>query len=332
MPPDRPSVSIVIPTHNRAALLRRTLESLAHVRLPAGVQVEGVVVANACTDDTGAVVRAVAEQLSFPLRVVEEAIPNESRARNCGARAARGAIIAMLDDDVWCDPGWLEGLLDVYGTEPADLVAGRVTLWWEAVAKPDWFTPAMEHVLPHCDLGDACIELDDYQRAIGANYSFRRHVFDAIGGFTPGLGRSGSVLLGGSDTEFSSRAVAQGFRIYYAPQATVKHWVPPERVTPGYICSVAYHHGRSGVFIRNDFTWPRAGILIGQGAMRVVQRGLRQWAAAYLRRDPGKALQHRMRRCTAQGQIAGTVQRLMGRAPTAASAPAAQTATDSSAR
>ena len=45
-------VSVLIPTHNRRDLLGRTLDSLAAVRVPAGVAVEVIAVANNCTDGT----------------------------------------------------------------------------------------------------------------------------------------------------------------------------------------------------------------------------------------------------------------------------------------
>lgn len=315
MTPDHAhSVTIAIPTHNRAAQLARALESLEHLRVPAGVDVDLVVVANACTDDTAAVVRAAGARLPFPVQVVEDPVPNESRARNAGARAARGQIVAMVDDDVWVEPDWLTGLLAVYDECGADLVAGRVVLWWEAIARPAWFTAALDHVLPHLDLGDSPVELPEYWRAVGANYSFRRAVFEELDGFRPGLGRTGGVLLGGSDTDFSARAVARGHRMFYAPRAVVKHWVPPERVTPEYICGVAFHHGRSSVFIRPTLSLGAGVATVLQGVGAMVQRALRELGAR-LQGDRAGVMKHRMRRKTAQGQVVGAIQRLTGRSP-----------------
>src|ERR1043165_7782257 len=46
-----PAVSILIPTHNRCAMLIRTMESLREIRLPGDASLELIVVANGCTDE-----------------------------------------------------------------------------------------------------------------------------------------------------------------------------------------------------------------------------------------------------------------------------------------
>src|SRR5215213_8586848 len=103
------SVSILIPTHNRRDVLVRTIESLRQLRVPPGVEVELVVVANACTDDTVAMVNCEAASMRIPISCVVEPEPGLSIARNRCIAQARHEILAFLDDDVWVEPGWLEG-------------------------------------------------------------------------------------------------------------------------------------------------------------------------------------------------------------------------------
>src|SRR5579863_3364978 len=141
------SVSILIPTHNRSAILLRALESLRAVQVPPQTTVELLVIANGCTDRTRAAVDGIAAQMPFPTRVLDEPELGLNRARNRGLGAARGSIVAFLDDDVWVEPGWLAGLLEIFATRPADLVAGVVNLWWEAVPRPEWMTTRSEHLL-----------------------------------------------------------------------------------------------------------------------------------------------------------------------------------------
>ena len=52
-------VSILIPTHNRADLIGATLESCRGLRIPSNIDVELIVVANACHDKTSAIVNDV---------------------------------------------------------------------------------------------------------------------------------------------------------------------------------------------------------------------------------------------------------------------------------
>jgi GT2 family glycosyltransferase len=66
--------------------------------------------------------------------------------------------------------------------------------------------------------------------AVGANLVVRRGVLDALGGFTPYLGRRFGTLLCGEDQDLCQRAVAAGYRCEYRPELRVWHWVPAARV------------------------------------------------------------------------------------------------------
>lgn len=306
------SVSIIVPTHNRADLLTRTLESLGGVEIPDGTEVELLVVANACTDATAEVVAERARSLPFPVKCLLEPEPNVAVARNAGLRASRGQIIAISDDDVWIEPGWLTGLLEVYANYPADLVAGKVELWWDDTDRPDWFTPRHEAMLSRVDHGHEVIELSRRGDALGANLSWRRDVTDAVGPFIPGLGRTGTRLLGGEETEFVQRALAGGFRMFYAPRSIVKHYVSPERCTPKYLCSLSREQAISLVCIEPSLT--------RCGAVGKILSGLHQWVSHSLSElwyrlsgDKGQAIYHRARKNTGIGKMIGSSQHLIGR-------------------
>ena len=89
-------VSVVVPSHNRARLLRRTLQSIRAQHLD---DLEIVVVDDGSTDDSQAVAAAADPRVV----VVRNQKPaGVSAARNCGIAAARGDWIAFCDDDdVW---------------------------------------------------------------------------------------------------------------------------------------------------------------------------------------------------------------------------------------
>jgi GT2 family glycosyltransferase len=87
-------VSVVVPTRNRSRLLATTLRGVLRQR---AVDLEVIVVDEASTDDTAAVIAAIADPR---VRVVRHDTPRGvSAARNHGAEEARGDWVAFLDDD-----------------------------------------------------------------------------------------------------------------------------------------------------------------------------------------------------------------------------------------
>lgn len=303
-----PFVSILIPTHNRSVLLARTIESLFLMRVPPGVRVEAVAVANACTDDTVAVITALAARAPWPLRVVAEPTPGLGPARNRACREAAGDIFALIDDDIAADPGWLEALVEVYATTPADLVAGRIDLWWEAVERPSWLTPGMAKLLSCLDLGPSVLEMR-VPDAVGANFSFRRDVFDAVGPFRNDLDRVGNQLMGGGETFLVRAAMAAGHRLFYAPGVYVRHWVAPHRVGVPYLAGVSGANAYILQIIKQRYTLVDFARAIILGAARVIGHALLRPVAAALGAEH-IAINSSVRHAIGIGQVRGALARL----------------------
>jgi glycosyltransferase involved in cell wall biosynthesis len=123
---DRPFASVVIPTCNRNAVLTRCLEALAAQSYAC---FEVIVVDDASTDDTAAMMAEFASQHSNPvlrtLRNDHHAGANASRNR--GIRESRGEIVAFLDSDCIAEPDWLEKLVNGFTAPNVAAVTGLVT-------------------------------------------------------------------------------------------------------------------------------------------------------------------------------------------------------------
>ncbi len=105
-------VSIVVPTRNRAARLAPFFEAIDRLGID-GVRSELVMVDNGSTDGTFETFQEwVAGRPG--LRMVREDLPGSGVARNRGWRAATGAIVAMLDDDCYAQPGFIEAFVQVF--------------------------------------------------------------------------------------------------------------------------------------------------------------------------------------------------------------------------
>ncbi len=68
------TLDVILPTFNREALLRRTIDSLERARRPAGLDVRILVVDNASTDGTQALVREAAPRFGGRLTYLFEPI------------------------------------------------------------------------------------------------------------------------------------------------------------------------------------------------------------------------------------------------------------------
>ncbi|MDQ3696889.1 MAG: glycosyltransferase family 2 protein, partial [Gemmatimonadota bacterium] len=93
----RGTVSVIVPTHERADSLVRLLRALAseHVAHPDEV----LVVADGCGPDTARVVAA--EPLPYPVRVLaQQPARGPAVARNLGASEASGDVLLFIDDDI----------------------------------------------------------------------------------------------------------------------------------------------------------------------------------------------------------------------------------------
>lgn len=94
------SVSVIVPTFNRARWLGNAIRSALH-QLHAGDEL--IVIDDGSTDDTPAVVAAFGERVTYLRGEHRGAGP----ARNLGLAHARGDLVAFLDDD----DEWLPGKL-----------------------------------------------------------------------------------------------------------------------------------------------------------------------------------------------------------------------------
>jgi glycosyltransferase involved in cell wall biosynthesis len=106
--------SAIIPTYNRAALVRQAIDSALEQRLPRDGEVEVIVVDDESTDATPQVVAELGARVHY----VRQANRREGAARNAGAARAVGTYFAFLDSDDYWLPGKLAA--DLARFEQAD--------------------------------------------------------------------------------------------------------------------------------------------------------------------------------------------------------------------
>ena len=305
-----PSVSILIPTHNRVEILAQTLRSLSAVTVPPAAEVELVVVANGCTDATSDVCAGLFRDFPFAARCVDEPKLGASCARNRAVAESTGEICAFLDDDVLLAEDWLCELLRAFEQPSADIVAGRVDLAWEG-ERPEWLTRRFESFLSANCLGEEARELHDFAGVVGANFSFRRKVAEGCGAFQSHIGRIGGGMMAFDESEFVVRAMRAGFRLFYAPGVRVEHWTPRERACPEYICRAAAGFAQGRVLAKERFG-PAAAMrcLAGHGYLFCLW-GVRELLSLRTG-DRERILSNRVWRVTGQAGFRAGMRRCLG--------------------
>lgn len=246
--------SLVICTRNRMHSLARTLATVAtqQVREPWEV----LVVDNGSEDDTRSLVDSLRGDFPVPLRLGHEARQGLSHARNRGVAEAKGELLVFTDDDVDCRPGFVQAHANAIHGDGHDGASGRVL-----PRLPDDTDPTMRAILLSGPGGPAgSYDMGDDARPIlgegqgpllpfGANMSVRRELALALGGFRPELG-VGRRLVAGEETDFFARALEQGARLVYRPEAVVEHRVQRDHTSAEYLERWWLGRGRAVVIAR----------------------------------------------------------------------------------
>jgi len=122
-----PLISVVLPTHNRAALLPR---AVASVRAQLYAAWEIVLVDDGSTDDTPAVVEDLrAEMGPDRLQSIRVRPGGVCAARNHALASAKGSLIAYLDDDNTMHPLWLKAVAWAFAQRPdVDVLYGGIVV------------------------------------------------------------------------------------------------------------------------------------------------------------------------------------------------------------
>ena len=238
------NVSIAIATHNRAGELDRTLQSL--LRLDpgaAGEDYEIIVIDNGSTDRTAELVQRAARSFNGRLRYVHEPQLGLSFARNRGVAESRFEIVSFLDDDVDVDSKWLIAVRGAFASGDWAAVGGKALLSFP-VERPHWLSERTSGMLTRVDLGPQR-RVAQADELYGVNFSFRRDWLLKTEGFRTDIGRVGTRLLSGEDTQMLLSVERVGGRLLYDPFSVVEHRVPLGRLRRRWFWSRCYWGGRT---------------------------------------------------------------------------------------
>ena len=199
-----PRVSVVVCAYNAERTMEACLASLEVLRYP---NYEVIVVNDGSTDRT----LEISERFPY-CRIISQSNKGLSVARNVGAEAATGEIVAYTDSDCVADPDWLTYLVSTMERR------GLVACGGPNFPPPeDSLVPSAVAVSPggptHVLLTD-----DTAEHIAGCNMAFRRDALLALGGFDP------LYRAAGDDVDICWRFQDAGHTIGFSPAATVWHF------------------------------------------------------------------------------------------------------------
>jgi len=203
-PPDMPwpSISVVVCTYNGKRTIRDCLDGLKKLEYP---NFEVVIVNDGSTDETGEVIKG------YGFRIITTENRGLSSARNTGMRAAKGEIVAYIDDDARPDPHWLTYLAATF------LTSDHVGVGGPNLPPPN--DGEIAECVANAPGGPVHVLLTDQEaeHIPGCNMAFRKAALEAINGFDH------QFRIAGDDVDLCWRLQARGWTLGFNPAAMVWH-------------------------------------------------------------------------------------------------------------
>jgi len=212
-PATGPVISVVIPTHNRADSLPRTIHRLMAQDVPKE-RFEVILVDSNSVDATPEAAARLARE--YPnLRTLRCDRPGAAAARNLGLESAVGSLVVLIDDDILVRRDFVRQVLKAAEVHPGRVLLGRILTCWEGSCNP-----FHRYLLQVQD-----VNIYDFPDPadVPPNYFYTACV--AIPREVLGTLRfdEGFRVYGVEDIEFGFRLLAGGTRMVYLPELQVLH-------------------------------------------------------------------------------------------------------------
>lgn len=268
------SISVIIPTYNRAKDLERCLASLS---LQTFKDFETIIIDNGCTDETPDILK------KYRVKVIKDFTKSVTHLFNVGWQNSKTEIIVFTNDDVEAEPLWLQNILNTFQLfEDAVAVGGPTLLSHEILNNQEMLRlhlkskrdlllkfPAWiyEHIILEdkyydvgvlCESGAysvggsllECIKLNEpipVDLLSITNVAIKRRVLEEMNGLDE------NFRFTHGDGDLFIRMKKAGYKLIFDPKAIVWHHVNPIGDTRG-----AYWRGRDQAYFLRKCIRPKS--------------------------------------------------------------------------
>lgn len=208
-------ISVVIPTHKRAGLLKSLLESFLTQSLSFS-SFEIIVVSNFDDRDSKALIESL-QQTVLPIRYLVAQKIGANIARNLGAKHTTSDIVLFIDDDCYIeDQDLLQKIIQYHATHQDVMVAGG-----RYMLPPGSSTLEKAYFeISNSWINQGYIDENFAFHLVGGIVSYKRKIFDQNLFFDEG------IIFGGAETEFHDRLQAAGFKTTLINNVCICHKPP----------------------------------------------------------------------------------------------------------
>ena len=218
-------LTILIPTHGRPTLLKRTLESLKACELPSTYH-ELVVIENGSRDGAEKLVADLPEHLNA--RYMHRECGNKSYALNKALKTIDDGLVVFFDDDVRVDPRTLEAYARAASDHDGGVFFGGPVEVDREEDPPEWIAPRFPSSVLGFDLvGRRMAE----NKFVGFNWATFAEDVKQLGGFDPRFGPGSPSGATGQEGDMQDRMLSSGSQGIDVMNAKVAHHVPAQNVT-----------------------------------------------------------------------------------------------------
>ena len=247
-------VSIIICFYNAGERIVNTLKYIQAQRNRTNENTELILVNNASTDGSEAIIQQELEGFDvFSWKIVHESIPGLANARICGLKHVSYDLIVYCDDDNWLSEAYLSQAEEIMRNDTEVGILGGKGTAISSIELPDWFESVQGYYAVGPQMPKSGRVIGERNVVYGAGMVIRTKVMIDLfkkGFCFQSLGRTGSSLSAGEDSELCLAVQIMGWKILYEETLQFEHFITANRLSQEYFHRMQNGMDKSGFYVK----------------------------------------------------------------------------------